>query len=77
MNIILLLKKTTLKTPMKWRHDAINRFQNNEHIRVAILSLTACSQGITLHAAQIVIFLELYWTPSLMVQAEDRIHRLG
>ena len=62
---------------MKWRHDAINRFQNNEHIRVAILSLTACSQGITLHAAQIVIFLELYWTPSLMVQAEDRIHRLG
>ena len=45
--------------------------------RVSILSLTAASTGLTLTAARTVIFTELYWTPALLLQAEDRVHRIG
>lgn len=48
------------------RHERVNRFQHEESVRVAILSITACSQGLTLTAASTVVFGELFWTPSIM-----------
>ena len=59
------------------RYDYVNDFQQNKNCKVAILSIIAASTGITLTAAHLVIFAELTWTPSIMIQAEDRAHRIG
>ena len=59
------------------RYDYVNNFQQNKNCKVAILSIIAASTGITLTTAHLVIFAELTWTPSIMIQAEDRAHRIG
>ena len=64
-------------TPQEKRFEYINKFQNKKETLIAILSLTAASTGITLTAAKTVVFAELAWTPALLVQAEDRTHRIG
>ena len=71
---------------MKAREEGVKKFQkelSDEEketgggVRVAILSIRAASMGFTLTAASTVIFVELYWTPALIVQAEDRLHRIS
>lgn len=64
-------------TIAKKRQENVNQFQTDEKTRVAVLSITACGQGLTLTAAHTVVFAELYWVPGQMMQAEDRVHRIG
>ena len=63
--------------------QSVDRFANTRHFqsapscRVALLAITAAGIGITLTAANTVFFVEMFWTPGSLIQAEDRAHRLG
>jgi hypothetical protein len=59
------------------RHNCVNKFQNEESCKIAILAITACATGLTLTKASTVVFAEMYFTPAVMMQAEDRAHRIG
>merc|ERR1719162_2374734 len=59
------------------RMRRVTQFQSDETVQVAILGLLAAGVGITLTAASTVVFSELHWTPGVLVQAEDRVHRIG
>lgn len=59
------------------RQEKIKAFQENPEIRIFIGGLKAAGIGITLTAAEAVIFVEGDWTPATMMQAEDRAHRIG
>eukprot|EP00826_Nyctotherus_ovalis_P002887 TRINITY_DN10581_c0_g1_i4.p1 TRINITY_DN10581_c0_g1~~TRINITY_DN10581_c0_g1_i4.p1 ORF type:complete len:558 (+),score=120.33 TRINITY_DN10581_c0_g1_i4:804-2477(+) len=59
------------------RHLLVKEFQENDNCKAALLSITASCQGITLTAASTVVFAEFAWTPGLMDQAEDRVHRIS
>lgn len=43
----------------------IDKFQYDNTYKCAILSITAANAGITLTAAQLVLFAELHWNPSV------------
>jgi len=65
------------KTAGNKRHDLVKVFQTDPTCRIALLSITACGEGLTLTAAGLVIFAELYWVPGAIEQAEARAHRIG
>lgn len=48
------------KTKGKTRNEHVKTFQEKPQTRIAILSMTAAGMGLTLTAARIVIFAELY-----------------
>lgn len=64
-------------TPARERQFRVMRFQNQADIVVALLGITAAGVALTLTAASRVLFAELYWTPAALLQAEDRVHRIG
>ncbi|XP_048866570.1 SWI/SNF-related matrix-associated actin-dependent regulator of chromatin subfamily A-like protein 1 isoform X2 [Brienomyrus brachyistius] len=64
-------------TPSAERQALCHRFQFSEKKCVAVLSITAANMGITLHSASLVLFAELFWNPGVLIQAEDRVHRIG
>lgn len=55
----------------------VNRFQNDKNCKVIIGTIGAMGTGLTLTAAQTVIFLDSPWNMALKAQAEDRAHRIG
>ncbi|XP_053090397.1 SWI/SNF-related matrix-associated actin-dependent regulator of chromatin subfamily A-like protein 1 isoform X2 [Pangasianodon hypophthalmus] len=64
-------------TPSAERQQLCDKFQFSEQSSVALLSITAANMGLTLHSADLVVFAELFWNPGILIQAEDRVHRIG
>lgn len=59
------------------RMKEVERFQNDVNCDVIIGTIGAMGTGLTLTAAQNVIFLDSPWNMALKAQAEDRAHRIG
>ena len=55
----------------------IHQFQNNPTCRVFIATWQRAGTGITMTAAQDLIFVDTPWSAAQALQAEDRIHRIG
>ena len=58
------------------RYESVKAFQAGLAC-VFIGTIAAAGTGVTLTAANRVIFIEEAWQPGVVVQAEDRIHRIG
>ncbi|WP_194422232.1 DEAD/DEAH box helicase [Microbacterium abyssi] len=59
------------------RQQAIDDFNGDESVGVAVCSLTAAGVGLNLQAASNVVLAELSWTAAEQTQAIDRVHRIG
>ncbi len=61
----------------KNRSEIVNKFQSPNGPKVIVVSLKAGGTGITLTAADTVIFYDPWWNPAVEDQAADRAHRIG
>ena len=68
---------TYLDGSTKNREDVVDKFQNDEDIRIFLISLKAGGVGINLTAADYVIHYDPWWNPAVEMQATDRAHRIG
>ncbi|RYG31701.1 MAG: DEAD/DEAH box helicase [Chitinophagaceae bacterium] len=65
------------KTTPANRKNAVENFQNEESIRVFLISLKAGGVGLNLTAADYVYLLDPWWNPAKEAQAIDRCYRIG
>lgn len=63
-------------TPLAHRQQYQALFQTTKTFRMALLSIQAAGTGLTLTKANYVFFTELLFGPDMMLQAEDRAHRI-
>jgi non-specific serine/threonine protein kinase len=59
------------------RQDLIDRFSQDESVRLFLISLKAGGAGLNLMAADTVIIYDPWWNPAVESQAVDRAHRIG
>ncbi len=61
----------------KDRQKAVDEFQNNENVKIFLISLKAGGIGLNLTAADYVIHYDPWWNPAVEMQATDRAYRIG
>lgn len=59
------------------RQQRVDHFNNDESIKVFLLSLKAGGTGLNLTSADTVIIYDPWWNPAVELQAADRTHRIG
>ncbi|MBP6218240.1 MAG: DEAD/DEAH box helicase [Oligoflexales bacterium] len=59
------------------RKSCVDRFQNDDLVRVFLISLKAGGVGLNLTAADYCFILDPWWNPAVEAQAIDRAHRIG
>ncbi len=59
------------------RQESVDKFQNNDKVKIFISNIVAGGVGITLTAAETVIMNDLSFVPAHHSQAEDRAYRYG
>ena len=63
-------------TPLRERESAVRRFQEGA-LPVVVATLGSLGVGITMTRATVVLFAQVHPSPGVMLQAEDRAHRIG
>jgi SNF2 family DNA or RNA helicase len=61
----------------KNREAQVERFQNEDSVRLFLISLKAGGLGLNLTEADYVFILDPWWNPAVEAQAIDRAHRIG
>jgi SNF2 family DNA or RNA helicase len=61
----------------KNRKKAVNNFQENEEVRVFLISLKAGGVGLNLTKADYIYLVDPWWNPAAENQAIDRSYRIG
>ncbi|MCY4127825.1 MAG: DEAD/DEAH box helicase [Gammaproteobacteria bacterium] len=59
------------------RSRIVSSFQSSDQPKVLLCSMRATAEGLTLTAANHVIFLNEWWNPAVNSQARDRVNRIG
>lgn len=65
------------KSSTKQRENSVNNFQNDDNLRVFLISLKAGGTGLNLTAADYVYIVDPWWNPAVENQAIDRCYRIG
>ena len=65
------------KCSTKQREISVNNFQNDETLRVFLISLKAGGTGLNLTSADYVFIVDPWWNPAVEEQAIDRCYRIG
>jgi SWI/SNF-related matrix-associated actin-dependent regulator of chromatin subfamily A3 len=63
--------------PAHVRDAAISALESDPETRILLASLSVCSVGLNLVAADTVVLADSWWAPAIEDQAVDRVHRLG
>lgn len=71
-----MIHEITGATPRGKRDKMIESFQTDEKPQILVANMIACGVGVTLTKAHTVVFAELDFTPSNIMQAEARVHRI-